>query len=83
MKSLGVCYSYVKMRVYGAWIMIYYILCPKTYGIFDGLFWSPAGSRQAARSGCICETSSLENAAVKYWRPLVNHPRHFLEKVPD
>ena len=26
---------------------------------FDGLFWSPTGSRQATRSACICETRLL------------------------
>ena len=32
------------------------ILCLKTYGTLGGLFWSLAGSRQAAGSTRICET---------------------------
>ena len=47
------------MRVYGACIRMYYALCSKTYGTFGGLFWSPAGSRQAARSVRICENRLL------------------------
>ena len=41
------------MRVYGAWISTYYVLCTKSYDTFKGLFWSPAGSRQDTRSACI------------------------------
>ena len=52
------------MRVYGAWIEIYHGLCSKIYGIFGGLFWSPAGSWQAARSARICETCLLETQCV-------------------
>ena len=58
MKSLGVSYRYVKitqMRVDGAWIRMYYVLCSKTYGTFSCLFWSPVGSRRAARGTAICE----------------------------
>ena len=29
------------MRVYGAWVSIYYDLCPKTDATFGGLFWPP------------------------------------------
>ena len=36
------------MRVYGAWIRTYFVLCSKTCGTFGGLYWFPAGSRQAA-----------------------------------
>ena len=49
------------MRVYGAWVRIYYVLCSKTYGIFRDLSWSPAGSRQAARGARICQT------CIMYW----------------
>ena len=52
--------------VYGAWIRIYYILCPKTYYTFGGLFWSTAGLRQAARSACICETCLLLKHALNH-----------------
>ena len=38
---------------------IHYALGLKTYSTFDGLFWSPAGSRRAARGACICETRLL------------------------
>ena len=31
---------------------------------FEGLFWSPTGSRQATKSACICETR-LDQAAIK------------------
>ena len=48
----------IDVWAYGAWIRIYYILCSKTYGAFGGLFWSPAGSQQAARNARICETCS-------------------------
>ena len=49
----------VTVRVCGAWIKIYYILCSKTYNTFSGLFWSPIGSRRAARGTRICETHLL------------------------
>ena len=52
MKSLGVlliCQN-TTMRVNGARVRIYYVLCSKTYGSFSCLFWFPAGSRRAA--GC-------------------------------
>ena len=47
------------VQVCGAWIRIYYILCSKTYSTLGGLFWTPAGSRQAARGARICESLSL------------------------
>ena len=43
------------IQVYGARISTYYILFSKTYHTFRGLFWSPAGSWQAARSTRIWE----------------------------
>ena len=52
---------YTAMQVYGAWIRIYYALCPKRYDTFDGLYWLPAGSRQAARSARICEARLLNS----------------------
>ena len=44
------------IRVYGAWIRIYHVLCPKTYDTFGGLFWFPTDLRQANISVRICET---------------------------
>ena len=35
------------------------VLCSKTYDTFDGLLWSPTGSRQAAKSARICEIRLL------------------------
>ena len=48
----------VTMRVNGAWIKRYCVLCSKTYNISHSCH-NPAGSRQAARGACICETSLL------------------------
>ena len=50
-----ICHNTI-MQVYGAWVRMYYVLCPKAYGTFGGRFWSPAGSWQATRSARICET---------------------------
>ena len=44
------------MRLYGAWIRVYHVLYSKSYCTFSGLFWSPAGSRQATRCARLCET---------------------------
>ena len=57
MKSLGVYYWYVKIpqcgyMEHGLEYIMFYV--KKTYGTFGGVFWSPAGLRQAARSACIC-----------------------------
>ena len=41
------------MRVCGAWIGIFFVLCSKTYSC---LFWTPADSRRAARGARISET---------------------------
>ena len=53
MKSLGVCYWYVKMPGCGCMKHGLDYCIQKHLG---SLFWSPAGSRQAAR---ICETPLL------------------------
>ena len=72
-KSLAVYYWYVKMPwnacVCGAWIRIYYILCSKTHSIFGGLFWTPIGSRRAARGAPICETRLSYHA---WWIRAIN-----------
>ena len=47
------------VRVYGAWIRTYYVLCSKTFGTFGGLLWCPDDSRQAARNARICEARLL------------------------
>ena len=62
LKSLGIlpiCQN-ATVRVCGAWIRIYYVLCSKIYSTFGGLFWIPAGSRRADRSASICESRLLE-----------------------
>ena len=55
---LLICHDTI-MRVYGAWIIIYYVSCSKTYGTFSSLFWCPAGSRRAARGARTCENCLL------------------------
>ena len=54
-----------RVRVYGAWITMNYILCSENYSIFGGLFWSAAGSRRAAKGIRICETRLF--LCVTYW----------------
>ena len=44
------------MRVYGAGIKTYHVLCSKTYSISGNVLYSTASSRQAARSTHVCET---------------------------
>ena len=44
------------MRVYGAWIKTYYVLCSKTYSGFGNVSQSSSSLRQAAGSARICET---------------------------
>ena len=56
---LRVWYWYNKMQQCGIWSMDGQILCTKAYDTFRGLFWSPAGSRPAARSARICEARLL------------------------
>ena len=58
------------VQVCGARIRIYYVLCSKTYSTFGGLFWSPAGSGQAARGDRICETHLL------FWDMFANVPQN-------
>ena len=48
------------VRVYGAWIIIYYALCSKTYSNSAKVLWSTASSRQAVRSARICEIRLLK-----------------------
>ena len=47
------------VRVCGAWIGIYYVLCSKIYSPYGDPFWIPAGSRRATRGARICETRLL------------------------
>ena len=62
MKSLWVCYWYVKMPRYGyvehglAYVTFY---VQKHKAHLAALFWFPAGSRRAARGALICETPLL------------------------
>ena len=62
MKSLGVCYWYVKVprcECVEHWLEYNYVLCLKTYSTFGGLFWFSTGSRRAAKGTRICETPLL------------------------
>ena len=52
-------YQNITMRIYGAWMKTYYVLCPKTYRSFGKVSQSTASSRQAARGTSICETGLL------------------------
>ena len=45
------------MRVIGAWIKRYCVLCSKTYNTLHSCYNFLAGSRQAARVARICEMS--------------------------
>ena len=56
--TLPVCQN-TTMRVNGAWIKRYCVLCPKTYATLHSCHNFPAGSRQAARVARICETSLI------------------------
>ena len=47
------------MRVNGAWIKGYCVLCSKTYDTLHSCHNFPLGSRQATRGNRICETSLL------------------------
>ena len=47
------------MRVNGAWIKRYCVLCSKTYNTLHSCHNFPAGLQQAARDARICETSLL------------------------
>ena len=56
------------MRVNGALIKSYCVLCSKTYNTLHGCHNFPAGSRQAARVARICETSLLDNnKTIRTW----------------
>ena len=57
------------MRLYGAWIKRYCILCSKTYNTFHSRDNFHAGSRQAAGGARICETGQL-CTAVLGWEEL-------------
>ena len=48
----------ITMRVCGARIKIYYVLCPKVYSTFSNLLKFPASSRQTARSAGMCDRDS-------------------------
>ena len=49
-------YQNTTMRVNGAWIKIYCVLCSKTYNTLHSCHNFPVGSRQATRGVRICET---------------------------
>ena len=55
--------SNTTMRVYGAWIKTYYILCSKRYSSFGNIIWSRASSRHTARGTSICETGLLDDGS--------------------
>ena len=60
MKSLAVCYWYVKLPLCGYMergleYITFYVKKKQKNGTFSSLFWSPAGSRRAARGARICE----------------------------
>ena len=55
MSILPVCQN-ATVLVCGAWVRINYVLCSKTYNIFAGLFWIPAGSWRADLGAHICES---------------------------
>ena len=62
MKSLGVCYWYIKMPQcgcveHGLEYTTFYV--QKHIAHLAALFWFPAGSRRVARGACICETPLL------------------------
>ena len=69
--TLPVCQN-TTMRVNGAWIKRYCVLCSKTYNTLHiGCHNFPAGSRQAARVARICETSLLTSHMwPELWRAL-------------
>ena len=48
------------MRINGAWVKRYCVLCSKTYNTLHSCHNFPAGSRQDARGARICETSLLD-----------------------
>ena len=79
MKSLGVYYwcQNDTLRVCGAQIRIYNVLCSKIDSTLGGLFWKPDGSRQAARGACICQISLLNFQNKIYQKPFKkrNHER--------
>ena len=57
--TLPMCHN-TTMRVIGAWIKIYCILCSETYTTLHSCHNFPAGSREAARDAHIFETSLLD-----------------------
>ena len=69
---LAICQS-ATVRVCGAWIRIYYVLCSKSYSIFGGLFWILSGLAQAVRVAHIRETDLLPGNFPRYpiWGALI------------
>ena len=61
--SILLIYQNTPMRVNGAWIKIYCVLCWETYNILHSCDNLPAGSRQAARGARICETGLLHGCS--------------------
>ena len=55
------------MRVCGAWIEIYYVLCSETYSTFGIVLKSTAVSRQTTGKARICETRLLNLHTGHLW----------------
>ena len=71
------------MRVNGAWIKRYCVLCSKTINTLHSCHKFPDGSRQAARGTRICETSLIGYAYIYVSRPQWVNPyvtRYFFPK---
>ena len=53
---------------YNTFTYVYYVLCSKTYNNLGGLFWSPVGSRRAARGTRIYETRDVIVRLLRIWQ---------------
>ena len=47
------------VRVYGAWIKTYHVLCSKHIASLAMCYSPPLVQRYAARSSCVCDTRLL------------------------
>ena len=65
------------MRVYGALIKRYCVLCSKTCNTLHSCHNFPAGSQQAARGARICETSLLPLYQTEEYKYIINRPTTF------
>ena len=72
MKTLGVCYWYVKVRACGAWIRIY-VYVQKHIVHLAAMFWFLVGSRRATRGAHIWETPLLGLFAACWARVMCPH----------